>query len=90
LIGLDVWMVYAVIGLAIVAYASDRWSIEFVSLGIMAALLVVFSVLPMVGPALTDSFGIPISAAVVQGFVDPAFLLEGLRAPFFSPSSPCW
>jgi hypothetical protein len=38
LIGLDVWMVYAVIGLAIVAYASDRWSIEFVSLGIMAAL----------------------------------------------------
>jgi di/tricarboxylate transporter len=81
LIGLDVWMVYAVIGLAIVAYASDRWSIEFVSLGVMAALLVVFSVLPMVGPALTDSLGIPISAAVVQGFVDPAFLLEGFASP---------
>ncbi len=81
MIGLDVWMVYAVIGLAIVAYASDRWSIEFVSLGIMAALLVVFSVLPMIGPMLTDSLGVTISAAVLQGFVDPAFLLEGFASP---------
>lgn len=81
LIGLDVWMVYAVIGLAIIAYASDRWSIEFVSLGIMAALLLVFSILPMVGPTLNDRFGISIGAAVQQGFVDPAFLLDGFASP---------
>lgn len=81
MIGLDVWMVYVVIGLAIVAYASDRWSIEFVSLGIMAALLLVFSVMPMVGPTLSQTFGIPIGSAILQGTIDPAFLLNGFASP---------
>ena len=81
MIGLDVWMVYAVIGLGIIAYASDRWSIEFVSLGIMAALLLVFSVLPMVAPTLVESFGIPIGLAILQGAIDPSFLLNGFASP---------
>ncbi len=81
MIGLDVWMVYAVIGLGIIAYASDRWSIEFVSLGIMAALLLVFSVLPMLAPMLVESFGVPIGLAVLQGAIDPSFLLNGFASP---------
>ena len=81
MIGLDVWMVYAVIGFAIAAYASDRWPIEFVSLGILAALLLVFSVLPMAGPTLSETFGIPVSAVILLGAVDPAFLLAGFASP---------
>lgn len=81
MIGLDVWMVYAVIGIAIVAYASDRWSIEFVSLGVMAALLLVFSLLPLFGPTLADVFGLPLGAAILQGAIDPSFLLNGFASP---------
>lgn len=81
MIGLDVWAVYGVIGLAIAAYASDRWSIEFVSLGVMAALLVVFSLLPAIGSTLVDRFGIPVSAVILQGSIDPGFLLNGFASP---------
>lgn len=81
MIGLDVWMVYAVIGLAIAAYASDRWPIEFVSLGILAALLVTFSTLPLLGPVLHQSLGVPIGETALQGALDPAFLLAGFASP---------
>ncbi len=67
LIGLDAWLVYIIIGVGIVAYASDRWSIQFVSLGVLAALLLVFSALPMVGQT-SDG-------------MDPAFLLAGFASP---------
>ncbi|MFK7791706.1 MAG: SLC13 family permease [Devosiaceae bacterium] len=81
MIGLDVWIVYAVIGLAIIAYASDRWPIEFVSLGIMAALLVVFTALPLVGPTLSQTFGVPVGSTMLGGETDPAFLLMGFASP---------
>lgn len=81
LIGLDVWLVYAVIGFAIVAYASDRWSIEFVSLGVLAALLALFSVLPAVGPLLVEHFGVPVGAAILQGAINVSFLLNGFASP---------
>ncbi len=81
MIGLDVWMVYAVIGLAIAAYASDRWPIEFVSLGIMATLLVAFTVLPLIGPMLHDSMGLPFGDAMIGGELEPGLLLTGFASP---------
>ena len=81
MIGLEVWLVYAVIGLAIIAYASDRWPIEFVSLGILAALLLVFSGLQTIGPALHERLGMPVGPWILDGALDPAFLLEGFASP---------
>ncbi|MEM1284080.1 MAG: SLC13 family permease [Pseudomonadota bacterium] len=81
MIGLDVWLVYGVIGFAIIAYASDRWSIEFVSLGVLAALLLLFTLLPVVGPTLAEAFGVPLGDAVLYGAIDVAFLLNGFASP---------
>ncbi|MBV6658174.1 MAG: SLC13 family permease [Devosiaceae bacterium] len=80
MLGLEVWIVYAVVGAAIVAYASDRWSIEFVSLGVMAALVVVFSALPMLAPTLS-AMGLPIGDGFANPEPDVAFLLTGFASP---------
>ena len=80
MIGVEVWIVYAVIGFAILAYASDRWPIEFVSLGVMAALLVVFSLLPGLAPLL-EAWGLPVGAPITRGALDLQFLLTGFASP---------
>lgn len=81
MIGLEIWVVYAIIGGAILAYASDRWPIEFVSMGVLAALLLVFSVPPAVLGALDNWGGIEVGSVIRLGAIDPSFLLEGFASP---------
>jgi di/tricarboxylate transporter len=59
--------VFAVIAVTIVAYASERFSIEAVSLGALVALLLLFTLFP-----LQDGLG---------GIVTPTILLDGFSNP---------
>ncbi|MEM6383777.1 MAG: SLC13 family permease [Pseudomonadota bacterium] len=80
MLGIEVWLVYVIIGGAIVAYASDRWSIELVSLGVLAALLILFSGLSAFGPALVAT-GIPVGPSVTGDRLEESLLLEGFASP---------
>lgn len=63
-----IWATYLIILLSIVAYASDRFSLEMVALASLAAFLGLFSIFPYSGEeaeALTP-------AALLSGFANPA------------------
>lgn len=62
------WMTFAVIACTIVAYGSEKWSIEGVSLAALVFLLGLFSLVPYEGPN-------PISAPdLLMGFANPALI----------------
>ncbi len=70
---LDAWPMWAslfIVAVSIVFYVADRLSMEIVSVGIVASLLVVFAL-----PGAHDAHGNPISAAsILAGFGNPALV----------------
>ncbi|MEO1475904.1 MAG: SLC13 family permease [Pseudomonadota bacterium] len=64
------WVSLAIVGASIVLYMTDRWSMELVSAGIIAALLLLFQV-----PGATAIDGTPVDpTAILQGFGNPALI----------------
>ena len=64
------WASLAVVCAAIGFYMADRWSMEFVSICVLAALLVLFTI-----PGAHGADGVPISAAqLLSGFGNPALI----------------
>ena len=64
------WASLAAVAITIVFYMLDRWSMELVSVSIIAALLVLFSL-----PGATAYDGSPISSAdLLMGFANPALI----------------
>ena len=65
------WATFAIIAVTIVLYALDRFPIEFVSAGSLAAFLVLFHAAPLLGPD-----GAPVIATedLFAGFANPALL----------------
>ncbi|MEM8749774.1 MAG: SLC13 family permease [Pseudomonadota bacterium] len=62
------WLTFVVIAATIVAFASEKWSIEGVSLAAIAALLAIFTLIPQSG----DN---PVSASdLLLGFANPALI----------------
>ncbi|MFZ1815769.1 MAG: SLC13 family permease [Rhizobiaceae bacterium] len=62
--GFTMWATYAIIIATIIAYATDRWPIEQVSLIVLCALLILFSFHP----------GIVAPMELVSGFANPALV----------------
>jgi di/tricarboxylate transporter len=67
----QMWVVFAVVALAIVAYARGRWSMEMVSLAILLLLLVFFHLFPVTGPRGENRLD---AAALLSGFANPALV----------------
>lgn len=64
------WASLAAVGVTIVFYMLDRWSMELVSVCVIAALLLLFSI-----PGATSYDGSPItSALLLSGFANPALI----------------
>ncbi len=64
------WASLAAVAITIIFYMLDRWSMELVSVSIIAALLVLFSL-----PGATAYDGTPISSAdLLMGFANPALI----------------
>lgn len=64
------WVSLIAVLITIIFYMLDRWSMELVSIGVIAALLVIFSI-----PGATGTDGEAISAAsLLQGFGNPALI----------------
>ncbi|MEM1148849.1 MAG: SLC13 family permease [Pseudomonadota bacterium] len=64
------WASLAAVGITIIFYMLDRWSMELVSISVIAALLVLFSL-----PGATDFQGNAISIAdLLSGFANPALI----------------
>lgn len=62
------WVTYLIIGLSIVAYVSERWSLEAVALASLSAFLVLFALFPFSGAS-----GSTVTVEnLLQGFANPA------------------
>ena len=48
---LQMWLTFGVIGAALVLYMQERLALELTSLGVICALIVLFQILPLPGPA---------------------------------------
>ncbi|WP_262690708.1 SLC13 family permease [Kordiimonas aestuarii] len=68
---IHMWVSFAVIVGAIVLYATERWSVEVISLGVVATLLLLFQLLPYEG----GNSGTPVtSQSLLAGFAHPALI----------------
>lgn len=63
---------FAIIAATIVAYASERWSMEAVSLVSLAAILLLFGAFPYSGPATGSDGGVLGAEQLLAGFANPA------------------
>ena len=45
------WLTFGIIALALVLYMQERLALELTSLGVICALIVLFQILPLPGPA---------------------------------------
>ena len=64
------WASLLIVGVSIVLYMTDRWSMELISAGIIAALLILFQI-----PSAVGADGTPVdSSAILSGFGNPALL----------------
>ncbi|MEM9841250.1 MAG: SLC13 family permease [Pseudomonadota bacterium] len=64
------WASLAAVGITIIFYMLDRWSMELVSISVIAAMLVLFSL-----PGATDFEGNAVSIAdLLSGFANPALI----------------
>ncbi|MEO9968303.1 MAG: SLC13 family permease [Hyphomonadaceae bacterium] len=64
------WASLAVVGASIILYMSDRWSLELISIGVIAALLLLFLL-----PGAVNADGNSIDAAtLLNGFGNPALI----------------
>jgi di/tricarboxylate transporter len=67
----EMWATLALTGLAILLYASERLPVELVSLGMIAALLLLFHITPMVSGAGEPLLGV---SEILSGFSSPALI----------------
>lgn len=65
------WMVFAVVAMAIAAYARERVSMEMVSISVLVVLLVFFHVFPAPGPEGANRLD---AAALLAGLANPALI----------------
>ena len=65
---IQMWLTFAVIGVTVILYALEKLSIEVVSLGSIVALILVFTVFPLPGPAHVTP------ADLLAGFANPALI----------------
>lgn len=63
------WLVFAVVAVSIVLYATERFTIEAISLGVISAYLIVFVVLDL--PAAERAVG---ADDILQGFANPGLI----------------
>ncbi|MEO0882288.1 MAG: SLC13 family permease [Pseudomonadota bacterium] len=64
------WVSLAIVGASIILYMTDRWSMELISAGIIASLLLLFQM-----PGATGADGEPVDpSAILQGFGNPALV----------------
>lgn len=68
---IHMWCTFAIIGVAIVFYVSERVSMEITSVGLVLALLVLFHVLPLTG---TDGREVLTTTGLLAGFASPALI----------------
>ncbi len=61
------WATFALIACTIIAFASEKWSIEGVSLATLAAFLVLFTLIPQVTPTVK-------APDLLMGFANPALI----------------
>lgn len=66
---LHMWVTFAIITCTIIAYASERWSIEGISLATLAALIVLFALVPQADSA--NPITVP---ELLMGFANPALI----------------
>ncbi|MEM9234147.1 MAG: SLC13 family permease, partial [Pseudomonadota bacterium] len=72
----QMWVTFGVIAIAIIAYSSDRFSLELVSAITIGALLVFFQLFPLIG---SDGTNVLDAEALLSGFASPAlFAILGL------------
>jgi hypothetical protein len=64
---LMMWLTFAVIVIAVVSYATEYFTLEFTSLGVIAVLLVLFEFFPV-----ATASGPISSSRLLAGFADPA------------------
>ena len=68
---LSMWLTFAVIVVAVYLYATETYTLEFTSIGVIAVLLVIFYILPLTGQ---DGENLMAPSAVLAGFADPALI----------------
>jgi di/tricarboxylate transporter len=66
---LMMWLTFAVIVIAVVSYATEYFTLEFTSLGVIAVLLVLFEFFPV-----ATASGPISSSRLLAGFADPALI----------------
>jgi hypothetical protein len=72
----EIWVTLALIVAAVVAYASERVSIELTSAGIVAILLVFFHLFPLPATGAANQLG---AERVLAGFANPALIAVVIR-----------
>lgn len=65
---LHMWLTFAVIACTIIAFASERWSIEGISLATIAVLLAIFTLIPQSGDSVLTA------PDLLMGFANPALI----------------
>ncbi|MFQ5619503.1 MAG: SLC13 family permease [Rhodospirillales bacterium] len=68
---IQMWVTFALIGLALALYALERAPMELTSIGVICALLVFFHFFPVTGAAGADRLG---PVRILQGFANPALI----------------
>jgi di/tricarboxylate transporter len=68
---MQMWATFAVIGVATVLFALERAAVEVIALGVIIALLLLFYLFPVTGPA-----GLPVVTPedILAGFANPALI----------------
>lgn len=70
--GFHMWATFAIIALAFVTYFLDKWRMELTSLGVIAAILLLFQIFPMQNGTVR---GVDIGpGAILAGFANPALI----------------
>lgn len=67
----QMWATLAIIVVALVAYAMERLSMELVSIGVVCALLLLFSIFPITDPSGANRLP---PSLILQGFANPALI----------------
>jgi di/tricarboxylate transporter len=65
------WLTFVIIIAAVYLYATERFTLEYVSLGVIAVMLVLFYIMPVEG---ADGANLLRPARLLAGFADPALI----------------